>query len=156
MILGTEWVIDATGCDPEALSDLSCLRAVFNRLIADLDLNVLQEILWHQFAPPGGISGLALLSESHLACHTFPEFGGATFNLYCCRSRKSWPWEQVLAEMLGATEVRVRVLERTISCPSNFSSSGTIGDDSPISGDEIEPQNAKLKFVGHKLWRTGI
>ncbi len=114
MILGTEWVIDATGCDPEALRDLSRIRAVFNRLITDLDLNVLREIVWHQFAPPGGITGLAVLSESHLTCHTFPEFSAATFNLYCCRKRVSWPWEQVLGEMLGATSVSVRVLERTI------------------------------------------
>ena len=58
---------------------------------------------------PGGVSGLALLSESHLACHTYPEFGAATFNLYCCRNRTRWPWETMLKEMLGATEVQVRV-----------------------------------------------
>lgn len=114
MTLGTEWLIDASGCDTAALADLDRLRAVFNRVIRDLDLNVLGEIAWHQFDHPGGVSGLALLSESHLSCHTYPEFGAATFNLYCCRDRTSWSWETTLKEMLGATEVNVRVFERMI------------------------------------------
>jgi S-adenosylmethionine decarboxylase len=114
MNLGTEWLIDASGCDAAALADLDQLRAVFDRVIRDLDLHVLGETSWHQFDQPGGVSGLALLSESHLACHTYPEFGAATFNLYCCRNRSSWPWETALKEMLGATEIHVRVFDRTI------------------------------------------
>ena len=114
MTLGTEWLIDASGCDAAALADLDRLRAVFNRVIYDLELNVLGEIAWHQFEHPGGVSGLALLSESHLTCHTYPEFRAATFNLYCCRERASWSWETALKEMLGATEVKVRVFERVL------------------------------------------
>ena len=114
MNLGTEWLIDANGCDPTALADLDRLRAIFDRVIRDLNLNVLGEIAWHQFDQPNGISGLALLSESHLACHTYPEFHAATFNLYCCRNRTAWSWETALKEMLGATDVKVRVFERTI------------------------------------------
>lgn len=114
MTLGTEWLIDASGCDAAVLADLDRLRAVFDRVIRDLNLNVLGEIAWHQFDYPGGISGLALLSESHLTCHTYPEFRAATFNLYCCRNRDSWSWETTLKEMLGATEVIVRVSERMI------------------------------------------
>ncbi len=120
MTLGQEWVIDAAGCDASALTDVERIRAVFSRLIRDLDLHVLGEIAWHQFSPPGGLSGLALLSESHLACHTYPEFRAATFNLYCCRNRETWPWEEMLVEMLGATSVSVRMFERLI------------GEDEPI------------------------
>ena len=114
MTLGTEWLIEASGCDEAALADLDRLRAVFNRVIHDLDLNVLGEIQWHQFDHPGGVSGLALLSESHLTCHTYPEFRAATFNLYCCRERASWTWETTIKEMLGAKEVKVQVFERVI------------------------------------------
>lgn len=114
MTLGTEWLIDASGCDADALADLERLRAVFNRVINDLDLNVVGEISWAKFPHPGGVSGLALLSESHLACHTYPEFRAATFNLYCCRNRAAWPWEQMLKEMLGASEVRVHVFKRMV------------------------------------------
>ena len=49
MTLGTEWLIDASGCDAEALADIARLRAVFNRVINDLDLNVVGEIAWATF-----------------------------------------------------------------------------------------------------------
>jgi S-adenosylmethionine decarboxylase len=117
MTLGTEWLIDASGCDSAALADLEKLRTVFDRVINDLELNVVGEIAWAKFSEPGGVSGLALLSESHLACHTYPEFGAATFNLYCCRERATWPWELMLKELLQATEVRVRMFERVIQEP---------------------------------------
>ncbi|HKR13526.1 MAG TPA: S-adenosylmethionine decarboxylase [Pyrinomonadaceae bacterium] len=112
MNLGTEWLIDASGCDPAALADVNRLQEIFRRVIHDLELNVLGEIAWHKFASPEGVTGLAMLSESHLACHTYPEFRAATFNLYCCRERTTWPWEQMLKETLGASEVNVRTFER--------------------------------------------
>jgi S-adenosylmethionine decarboxylase len=112
MSLGTEWVIDASGCNAEALSDVNQLKLIFDRVIHDLELKVIGDISWHQFPEPGGVTGLALLSESHLACHTYPEFGAASFNLYCCRDRTTWPWDRMLREFLGATEVNIRVLER--------------------------------------------
>lgn len=114
MSLGTEWVIDASGCNPEALTDITQLKRVFDRIITDLGLNVLGEISWHKFPGPGGITGLALLSESHLTCHTYPEFGAASFNLYRCSNPTSWAWEEMLREMLGATEINIRVFERLI------------------------------------------
>ena len=58
------------------------------------------------------MTGLYLLAESHLACHTYPEHGLATFNLYCCRPRPDWPWAARLGDALGASDVRVRVIER--------------------------------------------
>lgn len=119
MPLGTEWVIDASGCSPEKLADIVQLQLVFDRLISDLELHVLGDINWHQFPSPGGITGLALLSESHLTCHTYPEFGAASFNLYCCRNRAAWPWEKMLADFLGATEVKIRVFERLIHSHHN-------------------------------------
>ncbi len=56
--------------------------------------------------------GLLLLTESHLACHTFPERGFAAFDLYCCRRSQEWPWAKRLADALGAAEVRVRSVPR--------------------------------------------
>jgi S-adenosylmethionine decarboxylase len=112
MIVGTEWLVDASGCSAAALCDVRLLRRVCERVIAELNLQVVGEMLWHQFPRPGGITGLALLSESHLACHTYPEYGVATFNLYCCRPRPEWPWAEGLSEMLGAREVKIQAVER--------------------------------------------
>jgi S-adenosylmethionine decarboxylase len=112
LTVGTEWLIEASGCDAEALRDVGRLRGVFARAIAELGLRVVGEQHWHKFTGEGGATGLAMLTESHLACHTYPEFGVATFNLYCCRERPEWPWAERLREMLGAREVSVRRVRR--------------------------------------------
>jgi S-adenosylmethionine decarboxylase len=103
-----EWIIDAEGCASPPLGDLAAMRALLDGLVVELGLKVVGEPQWHTFPPPGGVTGLYLLSESHLACHTFPEHGLATFNLYCCRPRPEWPWAERLAGALGATRVSVR------------------------------------------------
>lgn len=112
LTVGTEWLIEASGCDAEALRDVGRLRGVFARAIGELGLSVVGEQLWHKFPGEGGATGLAMLTESHLACHTYPEFRVATFNLYCCRERAEWPWAERLREMLGAAEVSVRSVSR--------------------------------------------
>jgi S-adenosylmethionine decarboxylase len=117
LTVGTEWLIEASGCDAEALRDVGRLRAVFARAVEELGLRVVGEPLWHKFPGEGGVTGLAMLTESHLACHTYPEFRVAAFNLYCCRERPAWPWAERLGEMIGATGVSVRSVSRETQPP---------------------------------------
>ncbi len=107
MIVGTEWLIEAFDCDPRELRSVESIQFLFARIIGDLGLKVLGEPQWHKFDGGGGVTGLAMLTESHLACHTYPEFGTATFNLYCCRSRPEWPWAENLGQLIGAGKVEV-------------------------------------------------
>ena len=111
MIVGTEWLIEAAGCEPDALRDEQLLRQLFDRIISDLGLRSVGAV-WHKFDGEGGVTGLIALTESHLACHTYPEHGTATFNLYCCRTRPEWDWESELAGSLGARSVKVTRIER--------------------------------------------
>jgi S-adenosylmethionine decarboxylase len=114
MIVGTEWLIEAAECDPEKLREESVLRDVFARVVADLELKVIDSI-WHKFEGEGGVTGMAALTESHLACHTYPENRVATFNLYCCRTRPEWDWEDKLITLLGAKSVTVTKIDRGFS-----------------------------------------
>ena len=111
MIVGTEWLIEAAGCEPDALRDEQLLRQLFDRIISDLGLRSVGAV-WHKFDGEGGVTGLIALTESHLACHTYPEHGTATFNLYCCRTRPEWDWESELLDSLGARSVKVTRVER--------------------------------------------
>ena len=112
MNIGEEWLVDAAGCDPQALTSIDCLQALFARVIGELDLHPIHAPQFHRFPDPGGITGFVMLTESHLACHTYPEHGLITINLYCCRPRPEWPWSERLAEMVGATRVDVRSVVR--------------------------------------------
>ena len=112
MNVGAEWMVDALACSPKRLSDVQTLQEICNQIINDLDLHVVGEPLWHKFPEAFGVTGLYLLTESHLACHTYPETGIATFNLYCCQARPEWPWQERLRVRLGAKQVTVRYTKR--------------------------------------------
>jgi S-adenosylmethionine decarboxylase len=124
MIVGTEWLIEATGCDPHALRDESVIRSVLDAVISDLGLKAIGAV-WHTFENEGGVTGMIALTESHLACHTYPEHGTATFNLYCCRERPEWDWNSQLTSAIGAKKVSVTRIER-----------GEIGEKSSSAGGE--------------------
>jgi S-adenosylmethionine decarboxylase len=109
---GTQWIVDAHGCDPEALRSPSVLANLFARIVAEMGLHPVGEAVWHVFPGPGGITGFLILSESHLACHTFPERGFAAFDLYCCRPLPGWAWPERLREAVRAADVRVRCVPR--------------------------------------------
>lgn len=110
--LGTEWIVDAHGCSPESLRSSVMLTKLFARVVEEMDLHPTSEAVWHVFPGAGGITGVLLLSESHLTCHTFPERGFAAFNLYSCRPAEPWPWAERLRELVGATQVSVRSFSR--------------------------------------------
>ncbi len=38
----------------------------------------------HHFTPNGGISGIAVLAESHISVHTWPEKDYAAFDVFMC------------------------------------------------------------------------
>lgn len=112
MIVGTEWLIEAKNCNETLLRDEKTLRRVFDAIIGDLGLKTLGKDVWHKFPGEGGVTGLVALTESHLACHTYPEHKIATFNLYCCKERPEWNWEENLSKMLEAKEVSITKIQR--------------------------------------------
>ena len=136
MIVGTEWLIEASGCEKTALRDENLVRGILDRVIADLGLKSIGSV-WHKFEGEGGVTGLIALTESHLACHTYPEHGTATFNLYCCQTRPEWDWEENLTETLGAENVSLIRIERG-------------GDQAESSNPKSKIENRKSKFAGGK------
>lgn len=110
---GQEWLVDCSGCRPAALRDPERLQAVFAELVAALGLTVVGAPQWHAFPGEGGVTGLALLSESHLAIHTFPEHGFAALSVYSCRPRSAPDFERLLQRHLEPKRVTVRTVERS-------------------------------------------
>ena len=123
---GIEWIVEAHGCSPQALSDLRLLHTLFQAIIGELELRPVGDTHWHQFPQTGGITGLCLLAESHLACHTFPEFRSLCINLFCCVPRKEWDFDAKLRQMFAASSVTVRCVMRPYM-PSEESAADQLG-----------------------------
>lgn len=109
---GREWLVDAHGCSAAAIRDPVKLNALFAHIIKELDLHVVGEAIWHQFPDPGGITGMCLLKESHLTCHTFPEHQSLCLNLFCCKPRQEFNFMIYLGFEFDAQTVRVRRMDR--------------------------------------------
>jgi S-adenosylmethionine decarboxylase len=112
---GMEWVVEAFGCDVRRLADPNALAALVDEMVTALALTPVAPPHWHRFPHPGGVTGLLLLAESHIALHTFPEHASLCLNLFCCRPRTEWNFAAGLARTLGATRVVVRQLARDYS-----------------------------------------
>lgn len=110
--MGQEWLVDASGCDPARLRDPRALSALFESLVVTLSLKVVGQPQWHVFPEPGGVTGLALLSESHLAIHTFPEHGYAALSVYSCRPHRAPDFAALMKTSLGAQATTLRELPR--------------------------------------------
>jgi S-adenosylmethionine decarboxylase len=111
--VGIEWVIDATGCDADALRDADTLERLFAAVIDAGRLMPVGAAVWHRFPHPGGLTGLQVLTESHLACHTFPEHASLCLNVFCCVARPDWDPAAIVRRIVGARDVQVRRIERS-------------------------------------------
>ena len=126
---GVEYLVDVYGCDPDLLRSSERLEAIVTRLIHDVGVRAIRGPLWQVFPAPGGITGLWLLAESHLAVHTYPETQFAAINLYCCRSPRTYAWETQLRAWFQADHVDVRTLDRGRRLPSEQHAVGSAAVD---------------------------
>ena len=66
----------------------------------------------HQFTPSGGISGVAVLAESHISIHTWPERGYAAFDLFMCGDTHPELAVPILRRAFSAARTEVTNIQR--------------------------------------------
>ncbi|MCB1617061.1 MAG: adenosylmethionine decarboxylase [Pseudomonadales bacterium] len=78
---GTHLILDLW--DATRLDDLELMESAMRDCVAACKATLLH-IHLHHFTPNGGISGVAVLAESHISVHTWPERGFAAFDIFMC------------------------------------------------------------------------
>ena len=98
-------------CDREKLNDESFLRCILNRAAKLANANVLN-LISNKFEPQG-VTAIALLAESHISIHTWPESNYSAVDIFTC-GKNMIPElaSQYLIESLKAKEHSLRVIER--------------------------------------------
>ncbi len=93
-------------CSRELLIDAERLAELCRRHTLGVGLTLVDE-KWYTFpdhqGEPGGVTGMLLLAESHLAVHTWPERSGVTLDVYVCNysADNSGKAERLMAELLA-------------------------------------------------------
>jgi len=103
-------------CDCEKLNDESFLRCTINRAAKLANATVLN-LISNKFEPQG-VTAIALLAESHISIHTWPESNYSAVDIFTC-GHKMLPElaSQYLIEALKAEEHSLRVIERFPPAP---------------------------------------
>ena len=98
-------------CDSEKLNDESFLRCIVNRAAKIAKATVLN-LISNKFEPQG-VTAIALLAESHISIHTWPESNYSAVDIFTCgQSMLPELASQYLIEALKAEEHFLRVIER--------------------------------------------
>lgn len=107
--LGRHVLAELYGCAPEILDDAVKIEEAMVNAALEAGAEI-REVVFHEFCPQG-ISGVVVISESHLAIHTWPELGYAAVDVFTCGSTVD-PWvschflkKQFLAERMAAKEI---------------------------------------------------
>jgi S-adenosylmethionine decarboxylase len=105
---GTHLIIDLHGA--KRLNDIEHIEATLRRCVYASRATLLH-IHLHHFQP-SGVSGVAVLAESHISIHTWPEAGYAALDVFMCGSADPDKCVPVLKEAFSAERVGVNELLR--------------------------------------------
>ena len=94
-------VVNGTGLDDEAR-----IQQAFRDCVTSCGATLLH-IHTHKFSPQG-VSGVAVLAESHISVHTWPEIGYGAFDVFMCGDAQPWKAVDVLKAAFATDDVRVR------------------------------------------------
>ena len=105
------FLLELYRCDYEKLNDESFLRCTLSRA-AKLAKATILNLISNKFEPQG-VTAIALLAESHISIHTWPESNYSAVDIFTC-GRNMLPElaSQYLIEALQAEEHFLRVIER--------------------------------------------
>ena len=81
-MVGKHCILELYECDPSRLDDEAFLRTSITTPAKSAGATLLN-LITHHFEPQG-VTGLALLAESHISIHTWPESGYAAVDVFTC------------------------------------------------------------------------
>jgi S-adenosylmethionine decarboxylase len=113
--LGRHILAEIYGCSFDFLNDVEKVEETMINAALEAGAEI-REFVFHKFSPQG-VSGVVVISESHLAIHTWPELGYAAVDVFTCGDRVD-PWdacnylvEKFKATSMNATEIKRGLIE---------------------------------------------
>lgn len=106
---GTHLLLDIW--DGRNLDDPEIIEMAFRQAIDACGATLLH-IHTHRFSPFGGVSGVAVLAESHISIHTWPERGFAAVDIFMCGACDPYEAIPILKAAFGADRVTLNETRR--------------------------------------------
>ena len=114
--LGRHVLAEIYGCEFDVLNDIKKVESIMVNAALEAGAEV-REFVFHKFSPQG-VSGVVVISESHLAIHTWPELGYAAVDVFTCGDKVD-PWDacNYLTENFCATHMTAKETKRGVIPP---------------------------------------
>ncbi len=106
---GTHLIADMW--DVERIDDLEYMETALRQAVSAAGATLLH-IHLHHFTPGGGISGVAVLAESHISVHTWPERKFAAFDIFMCGNCKPEKGLEVLRRAFSPGREEIQEYKR--------------------------------------------
>ncbi|MEE8408960.1 MAG: adenosylmethionine decarboxylase [Myxococcota bacterium] len=104
-------MLEMFDCPQERLNDVEFAREVVREAAVAAGATVLAEVA-HRFEPQG-VTAIAVLAESHLSVHTWPEYGYAAADVFTCGTTTDPEAAcRLLADRFGAARHELKTLSR--------------------------------------------
>jgi S-adenosylmethionine decarboxylase len=95
------------------MTDPAIIRTIMTQAIEACGATLLSIDL-HVFSPNGGVSGVAILQESHISIHTWPEFEYAAMDIFVCGTIDPYKAIPVIKEGFEPGSMQVVEIKRGI------------------------------------------
>jgi len=109
---GTHLLVDIHG--GKHLDEIGHVEAMLREAVSAVGATLLHLDL-HYFDENGGISGVAVLAESHMSIHTWPEIGYAALDVFVCGTCDAYKAVPVFKHALEPRSVQVSEHKRGLS-----------------------------------------
>jgi S-adenosylmethionine decarboxylase len=109
--IGHHYIVEGSGCDRDVIGSVARVQQILAKAAEVANAKV-WSISFHRF-PPYGVSGVVVISESHLSVHTWPEAGYVALDIYTC-GKDAKPEEAVEFAMkaFGASDMHATEVTR--------------------------------------------
>ena len=109
--IGHHYIVEGSGCDAATIGSVAKVQEILARAAETANAKI-WSVSFHKF-PPHGVSGVVVISESHLSVHTWPEAGYVALDIYTC-GKDAKPEEAVEFAMkqFGATDMHATEVTR--------------------------------------------
>lgn len=108
---GRHLLLDLAGIAAPRLTDPVALESALREAAGLAGATVLSGH-FHHFGEGGGVTGVLLLSESHISIHTWPEHGFAAVDIFMCGDTRPERAAEAIAAALQAQERRCHAVQR--------------------------------------------
>lgn len=108
---GIHYLIDFYGVEPKKLTNANAINHFMTKAVIEAGATILTDH-FHHFGEGYGVTGVLVLSESHMSIHTWPENGYASIDVYMCGDSNPEKSIPILEEYFKPTSSKIQRIER--------------------------------------------